>query len=114
MLPLNDFVHRHVALFNDGVRSGDFGPMLAHFSATAEMRFENVPRVGVLEFHWIDAIERAYAGQPPDGEIELAADPYEHDGAIAAPFRWRRDGALGTLFLRRDDDRVTHMRVVFG
>jgi hypothetical protein len=114
VLPIHDFVQRHVVLFNEGVRSGDFGRMLAHFSATAEMRFENVPNVGVLEFHGIDAIEKAYAAQPPDDEIDLTADPHEEEGTITAPFRWRRDGAAGTLYLHRDEDRIDHLRIVFA
>jgi hypothetical protein len=33
----------HVARFNEGVRSGDWEPMLAAFADDAELRFENVP-----------------------------------------------------------------------
>ena len=33
----------HVERFNEAVRSGDYGPMLAAFAPDAEMRFEGAP-----------------------------------------------------------------------
>src|SRR5215469_401394 len=56
----------HVRLFNQGVRSHDFGPMLDHFSDDAEMYFEGIP-VGPSRGR--SAIKRAYVEQPPDDEI---------------------------------------------
>lgn len=39
----HELVERHVALFNQGVRSLDFGPMLEQFTDGAELVFEGVP-----------------------------------------------------------------------
>jgi len=38
-----ELMESHVARFNEGVRSGDWEPMLAHFAAEAELLFEGVP-----------------------------------------------------------------------
>jgi hypothetical protein len=58
----------HVARFNEGVRSGDWEPMLAHFADDAELRFENVP---AGPFVGLEEIRRGYVAQPPDDEIVL-------------------------------------------
>jgi hypothetical protein len=63
---LSEILNRHVRLFNDGVRTGNFGPMTSHFVDDAEMRFEGI-HVG--PFRGLRAIEGAYSMQPPDDEI---------------------------------------------
>jgi hypothetical protein len=63
---LREILNRHVRLFNDGVRTGNFGLMTSHFVDGAEMRFEGIP---VGPFRGLRAIERAYSVQPPDDEI---------------------------------------------
>ena len=57
----------HVERFNAGVRSGDFGPMVAGFSDDARLVFEGIP---VGPFEGRDAIDAAYREQPPDDEID--------------------------------------------
>lgn len=59
-----------------GVRSGDFGRMVAAFSEDAELAFEGIP---VGPFAGREAIAAAYAAQPPDDEIVLLDD----DGTYA-------------------------------
>jgi hypothetical protein len=63
---LGEVLNRHVRLFNDGVGTGNFGPMTSHFVDDAEMRFEGIP---AGPFRGLRAIERAYSMQPPDDEI---------------------------------------------
>ena len=63
---LEEILNRHVRLFNDGVWTGNFGPMASHFVESAEMRFEGIP---FGPFRGRGAIERAYSMQPPDDEI---------------------------------------------
>jgi hypothetical protein len=59
-------LERHIALFNQGVRTGDFGPMLGNFAPDATLTFEGIP---VGPFHGKVAIAAAYATQPPDDEV---------------------------------------------
>ncbi len=77
---------RHVRLFNDGVRTGDFGPMASHLSGDAEMHFEGIP---VGPFKGRAAIERAYSEQPPDDEIvilNVREEPSEN--VIVGEYAW--------------------------
>jgi len=80
-------LEEHVRRFNEGVRSGDFGPMAAAFADDAEMHFEGVP---VGPFVGRDAIAAAYRDRPPDDEVEIV-DAEERDGAIVARYAWLRD-----------------------
>ena len=43
MSPGTDLLQAHVRAFNDGVRTGDWEPMLDRFADDAELRFENAP-----------------------------------------------------------------------
>ncbi len=61
-------LERHVELFNQGVRSGDFVPMLEHFTDDAELVFEGVP---AGPFHGKEAIAAAYTSNPPDDEVDV-------------------------------------------
>ena len=83
-----DLLDEHVARFNEGVRSGDFEPMLELFTEDAELAFEGVP---VGPFRGIDAIREAYHERPPDDEIDVL-EAREHGDEIVAPYSWRRDG----------------------
>jgi len=90
----------HVERFNAGVRSGDFGPMVAAFSEDAELVFEGVP---VGPFSGRDAIGDAYAAQPPDDEIVLL----DGDGTYA----WAKEPAVpaGQMFLTERDGEIARL-----
>jgi hypothetical protein len=102
-----DPVGRHVALFNQGVRTGDFGAWLSTFADDAELTFEGLP---IPPVHGRDAIAAVYAGHPPSSPMRLVA----RTGAggrfvwVAAPqtggeFAMRlRDGLLAGLDVRLD------------
>jgi hypothetical protein len=100
----------HVARFNDGVRSGDWEPMLASFADEAELHFENVsagPFVG------LDEIRRGYLGRPPDDQIQLLGiQDDEQDGRVTAAFAWTR-GGTGRLVLEHDRGAITRLVVIF-
>ncbi|MFN8517354.1 MAG: nuclear transport factor 2 family protein [Chloroflexia bacterium] len=49
----HQLLERHIALFNQGVRTGDFGPMLAPFAPDATLTFVGIP---VGPFHGKAAI----------------------------------------------------------
>ncbi len=117
MLSAEELVNRHLALFNAGVRAGDFTAMLGHFTQEAEMRFENVPGAGVLEYRGLGAITAAYAERPPTDQIDATGKPYEEQGTVVVPFRWRAGGGTGTLRLTRlarTSDRIARLVVVFA
>ena len=101
----------HVARFNEGVRSGDFAPMLAAFADDAEMYFEGAP---AGPFLGRDAIDAAYREQPPDDEIEIF-DSEERDGEVVARYAWLRDEGRqsGEMRLTPRDGRIQKLVVTF-
>ena len=86
----------HVERFNEAVRSGDYGPMLAAFAPDAEMRFEGVP---VGPFVGREAIAAAYAQQPPDDEVVLLTEPRVEGDTEESDYAWKARGDA-----RRPDD----------
>ena len=101
----------HVRRFNDGVRSGDFAPMLENFADDATMEFEGVP---VGPFHGRDEIEHAYREQPPDDELDVL-DVREEANTVIAGYAWRRepDKRAGELRLTIDSGLVRRLVVTF-
>jgi hypothetical protein len=100
----------HVRAFNEGVRSGDWEPMLARFADGAELRFVNVP---AGPFNGIDEIRRAYREQPPDDGINLLGlQEDEERGRVVAAFAWFR-GGTGRLELEHDRGSIERLTVVF-
>jgi hypothetical protein len=105
-------LREHVERFNAGVRSGDFGPMLAAFADEAELAFEGV-RVG--PFRGRDAIAEAYEKQPPDDEV-LLLDTREEGGEVVAAYAWSRqpDVRAGQMHLSHQGGRIKRLLVTFG
>jgi steroid delta-isomerase len=95
-------LEEHVERFNRGVRSGDFGEMVAAFAEDAELVFEGIP---VGPFYGRDAIGEAYRAQPPDDEIVLL----DGDGTYA----WAKEPELpaGQLFLTERDGEIARLVV---
>ena len=100
-------LEEHVARFNEGVRTGDFGAMVGAFAEDAELDFEGIP---VGPFHGREAIGEAYAARPPDDEIVLldaegtyawASAPEVSAGQM---FLTERDGEIARLVIRYDRD----------
>jgi steroid delta-isomerase len=95
----------HVKRFNQGVRTGDFGPMVAAFSEDAELVFEGIP---VGPFVGREAIGEAYATRPPDDEIVLLDDDGTYAWSSAADVSagqlhlTERDGEIARLVIRYD------------
>jgi steroid delta-isomerase len=103
----------HVVRFNDGVRTGDWEPMLEHFADDALLSFEGVP---VGPFEGREAIAAAYRDQPPDDEIEVLEAEERGDVLVVARYAWAAEpeAAAGELRLRRDgDDRIAELMVTF-
>ena len=101
----------HVGRFNEGIRSGDWGPMLAAFAPDAELVFEGVP---VGPFVGRAAIEAAYREQPPDDEVRLLGPVREEDGALVADYAWAREGRrAGRMILTPRGGDIARLVVTF-
>jgi hypothetical protein len=103
-----ELLDQHVARFNEGVETGDWGPMLAGLTDDAELVFEGV-RAG--PFAGREAITAAYREQPPDDTIEVLGC-HEDGDEIIAPFAWLR-GGRGRMRLSRSGDRIARLVVTF-
>jgi RimJ/RimL family protein N-acetyltransferase len=104
-------LHEHVARFNEGVRGGDFGAMIAGFAEDAEMAFEGIP---VGPFRGRDEIAAAYRERPPDDELHvLEAD--EHGDTVMARYAWARapNVQAGRMRLRPAGDKISSLAVTF-
>jgi steroid Delta-isomerase len=103
----------HVARFNAGVRSGDFGPMVDGFAEDAELIFEGVP---VGPFRGREAIAAAYRMQPPDDEIELLEVAQDDAGPVVASYAWRRRPGVpaGVLVLLPREGRIARLVIHYG
>jgi steroid Delta-isomerase len=100
-----NLLEEHVERFNQGVRTGDFGPMVEAFFDDAELVFVGIP---VGPFVGREAIAEAYRTRPPDDEIVLldgdgtyawAAEPQVPAGQLLLT---ERDGEIAKLVIRYD------------
>ena len=109
----SELCQRHIALFNQGVRSGNFGPMLEQFTDDSELLFEGIP---VGPFLGKAAIAAAYAAQPPDDEIEVL-EIREQDGKILAAYAWRANPgkpAGEMIIITTAGDKIARLLVRYG
>ena len=105
-----ELMESHVARFNEGVRTGDWEPMLARFAEDAELRFENVPAGPLVG---LDEIRNAYREQPPDDEIRLLGiQDDEDERRVTAAFAWAR-GGTGRLVLEHERGAISRLLVIF-
>lgn len=104
-------LERHVELFNQAVRRGDFAPMLEQFTEDAELVFEGVP---AGPFHGKDTIAAAYASNPPDDEVDVLSSEQADDGTIVAKYAWRADGRpAGRMILTPRGELIARLVVTF-
>jgi steroid Delta-isomerase len=106
---LRGLLERHVELFNEAVRTGDYGPFLETFSERAVMRFDNVP---MGPFNGLPEIAEAYATEPPTDTMALTAMEEIGGDGVRALFEWDA-GGTGQLFLRWDDEKVVELAITF-
>ena len=101
----------HVRRFNEGVRSGDFEPMLAAFAPDAEMAFEGVP---VGPFEGRDGIAAAYAERPPDDEVVLLGEPRVDGDVTESDYGWASEGTrAGRMILTARDGEIARLVATF-
>ena len=104
-------LERHVELFNEGVRSRDFAPMLEQFTEDAELVFEGAP---AGPFHGRAAIAAAYASNPPDDEVDVLSSEQD-DGTIVARYAWRADNGrpAGRMIFTMRGEQIARLVVTF-
>jgi steroid Delta-isomerase len=107
-----ELLAEHVARFNAGVRSGDFGSFLELFTDDAELSFESVP---VGPFSGRSAIAAAYKERPPDDEIRVL-DVAEGGSRLIVGYSWLAtpDLRAGEMRIDRDGGRIRRLVVTFG
>lgn len=105
-------LERHVELFNQGVRNGDFAPMLEQFTEDAELVFEGVP---AGPSHGKETIASAYASNPPDDEVDVLSNEQADDGTIVAQYAWRADGGrlAGRMIFTPRGEEIARLVVTF-
>ncbi len=107
-----ELLKRHTHLFNYGVLSGDFSPMLSHFKPNAELIFEGVP---VGPFKGKPAITAAYAAQPPTDEIEILKVS-ENLSSVTADYAWRKtpDERAGQMIITFDGEQIARLIIIYS
>jgi cysteine desulfurase / selenocysteine lyase len=100
----------HIARFNAGVRSGDFGDMVGHFTEDATATFVSLP---FGPFEGREAIAQAYRDHPPDDTIDVLSTTEPDDRTIVARFAWHRTGETGTIELGHRGEDLTALTVTF-
>jgi steroid delta-isomerase len=108
---LSDLLQEHVARFNAGVHTGDWGPMLEQFDDAAEMEFRGVP---VGPFVGKTAIGAAYRERPPDDQMRVL-ERRERKGRIEARYAWLAEPeiAAGEMVLVVKDGLIERLLVTF-
>jgi steroid Delta-isomerase len=97
-----------VDAFNEGVRTGEWQPLLAFCTEDVELEFVGIP---VGPFHGRDAVAEAYRAQPPDDELIVL----EQKGPAAGVYAWAREAErpAGELYLETTEGLVSRIRVYY-
>jgi ketosteroid isomerase-like protein len=106
-----ELLRRHVQLFNQGVRTGDFAPMMESFTEDADLVFEGVP---VGPFEGKAAIAEAYRTQPPNDQLDVL-DVTESGGLIVASYAWRAEPTkqAGRMTITPRGAKISRLVVTF-
>jgi steroid Delta-isomerase len=104
---LRALLERHVELFNEAVRTGDYAPYLRNFDENAVMKFDDFP---IGPFRGKAEIIDAYETQPPSDTMALIDMQEIGSDSVEAAFEWDA-GGTGRMFLRWSDDRVVELSI---
>ncbi len=102
---LKALLERHVELYNDAVKTGDYRPYLANFSDNAVMRFDGT---GGGLFTGRGEIGQVHAAAVPADTIALIDMQVIGRDAVDAVFEWDA-GGTGQMRLRWDAGRLVEL-----
>src|SRR6516162_6222783 len=108
--PISERAARHVAAFNDSVRSGEWADFAGRFTPDATMRFVGIP---VGPFTGREAIAAGYAAQPPSDTLTVTRGVSSGD-IDELWFAWDSGGTTGTMTLRWSGDLIDELTVTFS
>jgi steroid Delta-isomerase len=108
--PISERATRHVAAFNDAVRSGDWADFAGRFTLGATMRFIGVP---VGPFAGREAIAAAYAAQPPSDTLTVTRGVSSGE-VDELWFGWDSSSTTGTMTLRWSGDLIAELTIAFN
>jgi steroid Delta-isomerase len=101
---------RHVAAFNESVRSGEWAGFARRFTFDATMQFAGVP---VGPFTGREAIAAAYISQPPSDTLTVTSGISSGD-VDELWFAWDGSGATGSMTVRWSGDLIAELTVSFS
>ncbi|HEY2075151.1 MAG TPA: hypothetical protein VGH53_02340 [Streptosporangiaceae bacterium] len=101
---------RHVAAFNDSVRSGEWAEFAGRFTPDATMCFAGIP---VGPFTGREAIAAGYASQPPSDTLTVTRGVSSGD-VDELWFAWDSSGATGTMILHWSGELIAELTVTFN
>jgi hypothetical protein len=109
---VTDFAGRHAALFNQGVRTGDFSAWLSTFAPDASLTFDGLP---IPPAHGRDAIAAVYSGHPPSSPMRVVATAAKGDTVIGE-FIWIAAPTTGGRFTLHpgEDGLLTRLEVALN
>jgi steroid Delta-isomerase len=101
---------RHVAAFNDSVRSGEWADFAGRFMPDARMCFVGIP---VGPFTGREAIAAGYASQPPSDTLTVTRGVSSGD-VDELWFSWDSSNTTGTMILHWSGDLIAELTVTFN
>ena len=107
--PISERATRHVAAFNEAVRSGEWTGFAGRFTLDATMRFVGVP---AGPFIGREAIAAGYASQPPSETLTVTRGDSSGD-VDELWFTWDSTRTTGTMALRWSGDLIAELTVTF-
>jgi len=108
--PISERAARHVAAFNDSVRSGDWADFVMRFTPDATMRFVGVP---AGPFAGREAIAAGYAAQPPSDTLTVTRAAGTGD-VDELGFAWDSGTGTGTMTVRWSSALISELTIAFS
>lgn len=105
------FLH-HIRAFNHGVMTGNFSPMLKMFHCDATFELDDPV---LITHRGLDAIGRAYRGDPPKGTMTVT-EPNVRGHVVTADYIWdaEPERIAGQFILQFDGDRIVRNLVTYA
>jgi hypothetical protein len=108
--PISERAARHVAAFNNSVRSGDWANFAGRFTPDATMRFVGMP---VGPFTGREQIAAGYTSQPPSDTLTVSCSVSTGE-VDELWFTWDSSRSTGTMILRWSADLIEELTVTFS